>query len=70
MAAGYTVPKHFDRHLQIDNAGDRLEEALEVAKKVTDAGVSLVQNMDHAAIFADPPHLLAGPLKKIGYVAG
>jgi hypothetical protein len=26
--------------------------------------------MDHAAIFSDPPHLVAGPLKQVGYVAG
>ena len=30
----------------------------------------LLLNPDHAAIFTDPSHLVAGPLKKLGYVAG
>ena len=64
------LPDDFQAHLNIPNAPERLNEALEVAKKIMAAGVQLLSNPDHAAIFADPPHLLAGPLKRLGYIAG
>ena len=64
------LPEDFEAYLSIANASERLKEAGEVADKITGAGVQLLPNMDHAAIFTDPPHLLAGPLKKIGYIAG
>ncbi|MBK33934.1 MAG: hypothetical protein CME26_00190 [Gemmatimonadetes bacterium] len=64
------VPSDFNHHLSIDNAADRLQEALDVAGKISEAGIDLFPNMDHAAIFVDPPHLLAGPLKALGYIAG
>ena len=34
------------------------------------AGITLQPNPDHAAIFADPPHLVSGPLKRLGYISG
>ena len=63
-------PENFDEHLKIPNASERLQEALEVAEKIARAGVPLLPNPDHAAIFVDPPHLVAGPLKEIGYISG
>lgn len=64
------LPENFDQILHIDNAAQRFQEALDIAKKVAAADVSLLPNMDHAAIFTDPPHLVAGPLKQVGYIAG
>jgi hypothetical protein len=64
------LPADFSQYLQIENATDRFEEAIKVANLVAEAGVDLHPNMDHAAIFVDPPHILAGPLKSVGYVAG
>jgi hypothetical protein len=57
------LPSDFKNRLNIENAEERLEEALVVAQKISDAGVPLLANPDHAAIFVDPPHLVAGPLK-------
>ncbi|MCZ6634158.1 MAG: hypothetical protein O7G87_12190 [bacterium] len=70
MGAPVILPSNFEDYLDIPNARQRFQEAREVAEKVTDAGIALLPNMDHAAIFVDPPHILAGPLKKVGYVAG
>ena len=39
-------------------------------EKVTAAGVRILPTLDHAAIFCDPPHLAAGPLKSLGHVNG
>lgn len=64
------LPENFSSVLPIENAYQRLTEAKEVAQKIVSAGVTLKPQMDHAAIFTDPPHLVAGPLKEIGYVAG
>lgn len=64
------LPEDFHTVLQIENASERFEEALRVAEKISDAGVKLYPNMDHAAIFTDPPCLVAGPLKTMGYIAG
>ena len=64
------LPDDFASILQIANAPDRFDEAMGVAKKLTAAGINLLPNMDHAAMFTDPPHLVAGPLKEVGYVAG
>ncbi len=66
----YKLPEDFHAVLQIANAYERLDEALQVAEKIVAAGVKLHPNMDHAAIFTDPPHLVAGPLKTMGYIAG
>ena len=65
-----SLPENFSSVLKIENAHQRLTEAKEVAEKILSAGVCLKPQMDHAAIFSDPPHLVAGPLKKVGYVAG
>ena len=64
------LPENFSKILNIDNANQRFTEARDVAQKIVSAGVSLYPQMDHAAIFTDPPHLVAGPLKKVGYIAG
>jgi hypothetical protein len=64
------LPQNLNDRLDISNASDRLNEAREVADKLTSAGVPLLRNPDHAAIFADPPHILAGPLKEMGYING
>ena len=64
------LPEDFHAVLQIENASERFDEALDVAEKISAADVKLYPNMDHAAIFTDPPCLVAGPLKKMGYIAG
>ncbi|MBT3603346.1 MAG: hypothetical protein HOE48_22480 [Candidatus Latescibacteria bacterium] len=64
------IPGNFADVLTIDNAAERLDEAKEVAVAILSAGVELAPQMDHAAIFTDPPHLVAGPLKEVGYIAG
>jgi hypothetical protein len=64
------LPENFQDRLDIPNAPDRLAEAQKIADQITAAGVPLMTSPDHAAIFVDPPHVLAGPLKEIGYVAG
>ncbi|MBT5831335.1 MAG: hypothetical protein HOH77_14200, partial [Candidatus Latescibacteria bacterium] len=63
------IPGNFADVLTIDNAAERLDEAKEVAVAILSAGVELAPQMDHAAIFTDPPHLVAGPLKEVGYIA-
>lgn len=70
MSDPIRLPEDFDRILTIPNAEARLEEAMEVGKKMAGAGIPLLPNPDHAAIFSDPPHLVAGPLQELGYVAG
>ena len=70
MHQNTVVPGDLFDHLKIDNLKERIEEACRVAEKITAAGVPLLPNLDHAAIFVDPPHLLTGPLKEIGYVSG
>ena len=64
------LPTNFDNYLTIENADLRFAEATEVAMHVMGAGVQLHANMDHAAIFCDPPHLVADGLKQLGYVNG
>ena len=65
-----TLPTNFAEYLTIENADLRFTEATDVAKRVTGAGVEIHPNMDHAAIFCDPPHLVADGLKRLGYVNG
>ncbi len=65
-----SLPADFDEFLQIDNAPQRFEEARRVAERSVAAGIPLMPNLDHAAIFTDPPHLVAGPLKRRGYLTG
>ena len=64
------LPTNFADYLTIENADLRFAEATEVAARVTGAGVEIYPNMDHAAIFCDPPHLVADGLKQLGYVNG
>jgi len=64
------VPKSFNQYLDIPNAEERLSEAVRVADAIQAAGIDLLPNLDHAAIFTDPPLLVAGPMKKLGYVSG
>lgn len=70
MAGAVRLPEDFADHLTIKNADERLGEAASVAEKVAAAGVPLERNLDHAAIFVDPPYLVAGPLKELGYITG
>ena len=65
-----TLPTNFADYLTIENAALRFTEATDVAERVTGAGVAIHPNMDHAAIFCDPPHLVADGLKRLGYVNG
>ena len=68
--SGFGLPESFSDVLSIDNAAERFAEAAEVARKTLDAGVAIESAPDHAAIFTDPPQLVAGPLKSIGYDLG
>lgn len=70
MSSPVKLPHNFSDYLQIDNAEQRFAEAMDVAEKTASAGIELYQNLDHAAIFTDPPHLVAGPLKQLGYING
>lgn len=64
------VPDNFSKYLQISNSAERLAEAVSVANAITATGIALLPNLDHAAIFTDPPLLVAGPMKQLGYVSG
>ncbi len=70
MSDQIVLPADFSHHLRIPNAEERLSEAMSVGLRMLEAGVPLLPNPDHAAIFCDPPQAVAGPLKKLGYVAG
>ena len=70
MANTVLLPEDFSNYLSVENAALRFKEAAEVAEKITARGVELYPNLDHAAIFTDPPYLVAGPLKQLGYVSG
>src|SRR5919198_4579657 len=64
------LPDDFDRYLTIANAAERFAEARELGARLVAAGIRLTETPDHAAIFTDPPALVAGPLKHVGYVNG
>ena len=64
------IPEDFSSWLDILNASERFDEALEIAAQTAAAGIELFENLDHAAIFTDPPQRVAGPLKKLGYEVG
>ena len=70
MGNSVVLPDDFGDYLTVENAPQRFQEASEVAQKVTAAGVQLYPNLDHAAIFCDPPYIVAGPLKQLGYISG
>lgn len=64
------LPGDFQEHLHIENAEERLAEARELGRKLAQGGVPFLPISDHIAIFTNPPHLVAGPLKQLGYVNG
>ena len=64
------LPTNFADYLTIENTDLRFKEATDVAERIIGAGVEIYPNMDHAAIFCDPPHLVADGLKQLGYVNG
>lgn len=66
----FRLPSDFLDVLSIDNAAERFDEALAVADKSIGMGIALMPAPDHAAIFTDPPQLVSGPLKSIGYELG
>ena len=70
MGNSVVLPDDFGDYLTVENAPQRFQEASEVAQKVAAAGVQLYPNLDHAAIFCDPPYIVAGPLKQLGYISG
>ena len=70
LSGGFELPRNFADVLPIANAADRFGEALDVARKIAEAGVEIELAPDHAAIFTDPPQLVAGPLKSVGYDLG
>ena len=70
MASTVLLPEGFSNYLSVENASLRFKEAVEVAEKITASGIELRPNLDHAAIFTDPPYLVAGPLKQLGYISG
>ena len=70
MGIQVLLPQDFNDHLPIANGPERLDEAFRMARKMQAAGVPLLPNPDHAAIFCDPPYRVAGPLKQLGYVSG
>ena len=70
MNSTIRLPADFSYHLDIPNARERLDEAMGVGEKMLGSGIPLLPNPDHAAIFSDPPHIVAGPLLELGYVAG
>ena len=70
MESTCRVPHNFNQYLDIRNAPERLAEAMQVAAAIRAAGVALLPNLDHAAIFTDPPLLVAGPMKQLGYNSG
>jgi hypothetical protein len=72
MTIRFQLPEPFEQSLgmTVKNARERLMEAREIGMKLAEDGVPLTTNPDHFAIFTDPPRLLSGPLKRLGYVAG
>ncbi len=72
MENSFQLPEDFEQSLgmPVKNARERFMEAREIGLKLAEGGVSLTANPDHVAIFTDPPQLLCGPLKRLGYIAG
>jgi hypothetical protein len=63
----FDFESEFLKVMQIGNAEMRMAETREVARRIVKEGVQLHVNMDHTAIFADPPRQVSGPLRAIGY---
>lgn len=72
MTSRFELPQQFEQSLgiHVENARERLMEAREIGLKLAGDGVPLTKNPDHFAMFTDPPRLLSGPLKRLGYVSG
>ena len=70
METSVIVPEGFEEMLPIPNAHIRLQEAKKVGDQLLRAGIPLLDNADHYAIFSEPPRLLAEPLRGMGYVVG
>jgi hypothetical protein len=72
MLNRFRLPDDFEQDfgIQIRNAHERLTEAAQIGSQLADDGIELTRNPDHFAMFTDPPRLLNGPLKRMGYVAG
>jgi hypothetical protein len=66
----HLLPDNFSDFLHVANAEERLAEARDLGRRLATAGIPLTPTPDHAALFADPPSLVAGPLKRVGYVNG
>ena len=60
------LPDDFGDVLAIENAPARFDEAMAVAEQAAAAGVAILPDPDHAAIFTDPPWQVAGPLQDPG----
>ena len=54
--SAFRIPDDFGRNLDMANAPRRLDEVVGVANAIVKAGVALKPNLDHAAIFTDPPY--------------
>jgi hypothetical protein len=64
------LPDDFSDYFTLANAAQRFDEIRQVGDRLLSAGIGLTETPDHAAIFTDPPALVAGPLKRVGYVNG
>jgi hypothetical protein len=64
------LPEDFAHYFDIRNGAERFEEARRIGERLVAAGIPLTETPDHAAIFTDPPALVAGGLKRVGYVNG
>jgi len=64
------LPDDFFDYFSIRNASERFDEARQIGTRLQAAGIDLTASPDHAAIFTDPPSLVAGPLKQVGYANG
>jgi hypothetical protein len=66
----HLLPTDFVDFLDVTNAEERFAEARNLGGRLIAAGIPLTPTPDHAALFSDPPSLIAGPLKRVGYVNG
>ena len=64
------LPDDFSDYFSLANAEERFAEARELGSRLNMAGIPLMPSPDHAAIFTDPPALVAGALKRVGYRNG
>ncbi len=66
----HLLPDNFKDFFEVANAEERFAEAQDLGSRLVAAGIPLTPTPDHAALFTDPPSLVAGPLKQVGYVNG